>query len=173
MPTGYALLESSRALRKHWLRRLAASVIDAAIIFIPIRIGLVMFPSVQQDLIAGVLAGAIWFLYSGIAEGVYGKTVGKRLLHIKVVSMTRKNLYLRQALIRSVPKLFWYAFLPLDVLLGLAMDNDPRQRFVDRVSATSVIIYEPELARIKKRSSGAKKKGPKDLVQPARMPENE
>ena len=155
MPTGYALLESSKALRTHWLRRIAAMLIDVAIIFIPIRIGLLFVSNLDQNIVAGIATGIAWFMYAGFLEGRYGKTVGKHLMHLKVVSMIDRKL-LRQGFIRSVPKLFWYAFLPVDTLLGLAMDGDPRQRFTDRVSLTSVITYEPELARIKKRSQPEK-----------------
>jgi len=140
MPTGYALLER----------------IDAAIIFIPIRIGLLFVSDLDQNIIAGIATGIAWFVYAGFLEGRYGKTVGKHLMHLKVVSMIDRKL-LRQGFIRSVPKLFWYAFLPVDTLLGLAMEGDPRQRFTDRVSLTSVITYEPELSKIKNRSQPVKK----------------
>lgn len=156
MATGYAILESSKALQIHWLRRIAAMLIDVAIIFIPIRIALIFVMPMNQDIIAGITTGVAWFVYAGILEGKYGKTLGKHLMHLKVVSMVDRRLF-RQSFIRSVPKLFWYAFLPVDTLLGLAMDGDPRQRFTDRVSLTSVITFEPELAKIRKRSQPAKK----------------
>jgi uncharacterized RDD family membrane protein YckC len=158
MPTGYALLESNKSLRIHWLRRVAAMLIDAAIIFIPIRIGLLFVNDLDQNMVAGIATGMAWFVYAGYLEGRYGKTLGKHLMHLKVVSMIDHKL-MRQGFIRSVPKLFWYAFLPVDTLLGLAMDGDPRQRFTDRVSLTSVISYEPELSRIKKRSGASSNLG--------------
>jgi uncharacterized RDD family membrane protein YckC len=151
MPTGYELLGSNKALRKHWIKRVAATLIDVAIIFAPIRLALVFLDGFNQDVLAGLAAGVVWFLYSGILEGFYGKTLGKHLLNLKVVSMTERRL-LRQGFIRSVPKLFWYAFLPIDVLIGLALEGDPRRRFTDRVSLTSVVAFEPELSRIRKRS---------------------
>jgi len=155
MPTGFGLLESNKALRIHWLRRLAAMLIDVAIIFVPIRIGLFFVNNLDQNIVAGIATGIAWFIYAGYLEGKYGKTIGKHLMHLKVVSMIDRKL-LRQGFIRSVPKLFWYAFLPVDALLGLAMEGDPRQRFTDRVSLTSVITYEPELTKIKKRSQSNK-----------------
>jgi uncharacterized RDD family membrane protein YckC len=155
MATGYAVLGSNKALQIHWLRRIAAMLIDVAIIFIPIRIALIFVTPMNQDIFAGIATGMAWFVYAGILEGKYGKTLGKHLMHLKVVSMVDQRL-LRQGFIRSIPKLFWYAFLPVDTLIGLAMDGDPRQRFTDRVSLTSVITFEPELAKIKKRSQPAK-----------------
>jgi len=150
MPTGYEILGSSRALRKHWLKRLGAALIDAAIIFIPVRLALVFVHDFNQDILAGLLSGAMWFLYSGVLEGLYGKTLGKHLLYLKVISLS-ENRSIWQGFIRSVPKLFWYAFLPLDVFIGLALEGDPRQRFVDRAAMTSVMSFEPELHRIESR----------------------
>lgn len=149
MPTGYEILGNSRALRRHWLKRLGAALIDAAIIFIPVRLALVFVHDFNQDILAGVLSGALWFLYSGVLEGLYGTTLGKHLLYLKVISLSEKR-SIWQGFVRNVPKLFWYAFLPLDVLIGLALEGDPRQRFVDRAAMTSVMSFEPELKRITK-----------------------
>jgi len=112
-------------------------------------------------IVDGLAVGIVWFVYAGFLEGRYGKTIGKHLMHLKVVSMIDYKM-MRQGFIRSVPKLFWYVFLPVDTFLGLAMDGDPRQRFTDRVSLTSVITYEAELTKIKKRSQPSKNS--KDIV---------
>ncbi|MBM3299545.1 MAG: RDD family protein [Deltaproteobacteria bacterium] len=155
MPTGFDLLEHNSALRKHWLKRIGAMLIDAAIVFIPIRIALLFLDFSNQDIMAGVLSGVAWFVYGGLLEGRFGKTVGKRLLHLRVVSLVETR-SLHQTFVRNVPKVFWYIFLPLDVLVGLSLEGDPRQRWTDTVAKTSVISYEPELAKIKKRSEPAK-----------------
>lgn len=158
MPTGFALLESNSALRRHWLRRVAAMLIDMAIIFVPIRIALIFASFFDPNILAGISAGVVWFIYSGILEGYYGMTVGKRLLHLKVVSIDRKRT-MKQGFVRNIPKLFWYIYLPLDALVGLAQEGDPRKRFSDTVSNTSVIAYEPEMAKIKRRSKTSKSMG--------------
>jgi len=165
MPTGFALLESSATLRNHWLRRLAAALIDATIIFVPIRVALVFVTVFNPDIVAGVAAGVAWFLYSGILEGIYGQTVGKRLLHLKVVSMVEHRT-IRQGLVRSVPKMFWYIFLPIDVIIGLMLEGDPRRRFTDSVSLTSVISYVPEMQKIRKRSAPGLKR--QDMIREER-----
>jgi uncharacterized RDD family membrane protein YckC len=64
--------------------------------------------------------------------------LGKRLLGLRVVSLGEKG-SLMQATIRSVPKFFWYIFLPIDTLAGLATQGDPRQRWSDKVSETTVV----------------------------------
>ncbi len=155
MPTGFALLESNSALRKHWLRRVAAMLIDMAIIFVPIRIALIFVNFFDPNILAGISAGIVWFIYSGILEGYYGMTVGKRLLHLRVVSIDKKRT-IKQGFIRNIPKLFWYIYLPLDALVGLAQEGDPRKRFSDTVSNTSVISYEAEMAKIKRRSESGR-----------------
>ncbi|MDH7508719.1 MAG: RDD family protein [Methanomassiliicoccales archaeon] len=159
MPTGYDILEHSSALRWHWLRRIAAAIIDAFIIFIPIRVLLFFINSPYQDIIAGVAAGVAWFLYSSILEGIYGKTIGKSLLNLKVICVREnEHLSMHKTFIRSVPKIFWYIFLPLDVLVGLAIDGDPRQRWSDTIAGTSVIMYTPELKRVAKIARRSRKR---------------
>jgi uncharacterized RDD family membrane protein YckC len=155
MPTGFDLLEHSRTLRRHWLRRLAAALVDIVIIFIPMRLVVFYVNAPYQDIVAGVLSGAVWFVYSGLLEGAYGKTLGKWFFDLKVVSLLDKK-RLHQTFVRSVPKFFWYIFLPFDVIIGLVMEGDPRQRWSDTVAKTTVISYEPELTRIKKKGEPAR-----------------
>jgi len=155
MPTGFDLLEHNSTLRKHWLKRLAATIVDVIIIFIPMRLAIFFVDVPYQEAVAGVLSGVVWFLYSGILEGAFGKTLGKWFFNLRVVSLTERKSF-HQTLTRSVPKFFWYIFLPFDVIVGLAMEGDPRQRWSDTVASTTVISYEPELARIKKKGEPAR-----------------
>jgi uncharacterized RDD family membrane protein YckC len=150
MPTGFDLLEHSRALRRHWLKRLAATFVDVMIIFVPMRIVIFFVNAPYQDIVAGVLSGIVWFIYSALLEGAYGRTLGKWFFNLRVVSLKEKK-SINQTLTRSVPKFFWYIFLPFDVIIGLAMEGDPRQRWSDTVAKTTVISYESELAKIKKK----------------------
>lgn len=150
MPTGFDLLEHSRTLRRHWLKRLAATFVDIMIIFVPMRIVIFFVNAPYQDIVAGVLSGIVWFIYSTLLEGVYGKTLGKWFFNLRVVSLKEKK-SIHQTLTRSVPKFFWYIFLPFDVIIGLAMEGDPRQRWSDTVAETMVVLSEPESVRIKKR----------------------
>ena len=155
MPTGFDLLEHSSTLRKHWLKRIAAAVVDVVIIFIPMRLLIFLVNAPYQDIVAGILSGVVWFLYSGLLEGVYGKTLGKWFFNLRVVSLIEKK-RLHQTFTRSVPKFFWYIFLPFDVIIGLAMDGDPRQRWSDTVARTNVVSSEPESAQIKRRGQPAR-----------------
>jgi uncharacterized RDD family membrane protein YckC len=146
MHTGFDLLESSGALRKHWLRRFAAGFVDMALIFVPIWLMLNSLSLSDRTIITGMSAGVAWFFYSALLEGRFGRTVGKLLVHLKVVSMRERRTY-RQTFIRSVPKLFWYIFLPFDVAVGLAIEGDPRKRWSDTVARTLVIAYYPAVPR--------------------------
>ena len=139
MPTGFDLLEQSHDFRVHWLKRIAAAIIDAAIVFTPISLALLTISYPDKMILAGVFSGIGWFFYSAILEGLFGETWGKRVMHFKVVSMANKHPIL-QSTIRSVPKIFWYAFLPFDVLAGWATTvGDPRQRWSDKVALTTVV----------------------------------
>lgn len=149
MYTGFDLLESSSALRNHWLRRLVAGFIDIALIFTPIWLVLSYADVPHKTIVAGISAGLVWFLYAGICEGRYGRTLGKALVHQKVVSRKGRRSY-RQTFIRSIPKLFWFIFLPFDVAVGLAIEGDPRKRWSDTVSNTLVIAYYPPVPRADK-----------------------
>lgn len=151
MPIGYELLEQSGDFRRHWLKRVAAGLIDGAIIAVPISLALGAVSSVEAALLAGVFSGVGLFAYSAILEGWFGQTIGKKLLHLRVVSLGNKGRFY-QAIIRSVPKIFWYAFLPIDVFAGLATNGDPRQRWSDHAANTTVVTYVPSTIRHRKSS---------------------
>jgi uncharacterized RDD family membrane protein YckC len=149
MHTGFDILESSSALRRHWLRRFVAGFVDIAIVFVPIWLALNFLNLADRTIIAGIGSGVGWFLYAGLLEGRYGRTVGKLAVRLKVVSMRERRTY-QQTFIRSIPKLFWYIFLPFDVAVGLATEGDPRKRWSDGVSRTLVIAYYPAVHRGRK-----------------------
>ncbi|MDW5561665.1 MAG: RDD family protein [Methanomassiliicoccus sp.] len=149
MHTGFDILESSSALRRHWLRRFVAGFVDITLIFVPIYFALHYWNVTNTTVVAGLSAGMGWFLYAGFMEGRFGRTVGKALVRQKVVSMGERRTY-RQTFIRSIPKLFWYIFLPFDVAVGLATEGDPRKRWSDTLARTLVIAYYPTVPRSRK-----------------------
>ncbi len=138
MPTGYDLLEHSQEFRMHMLRRLAAGLTDVIIVFIPVISTLYYFDAEPKALLAGVISGFVWFIYSVIIESRTGTSIGKKMMGLVVVS-GEEPMTLSKGIIRNVPKMFWYIFLPLDVFVGLANVQDPRKRWVDTISNTSVI----------------------------------
>lgn len=138
MPTGYDLLEHNHEFRMHMLSRLAAGLIDVAVIFIPVILIAYLFDLEPKELLAGVLSGFGWFIYSVIVESMTGTTLGKKVLGLIVVS-TDGPMTFSKGIVRNVPKMFWYVFLPVDFFVGLSRERDPRQRWVDGVSSTVVI----------------------------------
>ena len=150
MTTGYDLLQQSGDFRHHWLKRVAAGIVDAAIVSVPITLALADARSTWSIILAGVFSGVGWFAYSSILEGWFGQTLGKKLFHLRVVSMGEK-VRAYQAILRNVPKIFWYVFLPFDVFAGLGLEGDPRQRWSDHAANTTVVAYQPSVIRTKKK----------------------
>ncbi len=138
MPTGYDLIEHSHEFRIHLLKRLAAGLIDAIAVFLPVVLIIYLTGLEPKEMLVGVLSGFCWFIYSAISESRTGTSLGKRVLGLIVVS-TDGPMTFSKGIVRNVPKMFWYVFLPLDVFVGLGMANDPRQRWVDNIAATVII----------------------------------
>ncbi len=151
MHTGFDMLEHNSAVRRHWLRRFVAGFVDIAIIFIPLYLILFYLSIPYKTIITGVGAGVAWFFYAAILEGKYGRTLGKQLVHLKVVSLKERRTF-KQTFVRSIPKFMWYVFLPFDVAVGLAMEGDPRKRWIDGVARTLVIAYYPATPKHKTRA---------------------
>ncbi len=138
MPTGYDLLEHSHEFRMHMLRRVAAGLIDALLIFIPVTFITFLFNIEPKELLVGVMTGFGWFIYSAIMESQSGTTIGKKVLGLIVVSIDGP-MTMSKGIVRNVPKMFWYIFLPLDVFIGMTIESDPRRRWVDNLTDTSVV----------------------------------
>jgi len=138
MVTGFDFLSQDKGLQEHWVRRFAAIVIDALIIYAPITL---LFRMLGTSLFfPWFLTGGLFFLYCALFDAAIGGTVGKILLHLKTVSMTGK-IDFAQAIIRNVSKLF-AVFLLLDWVIGMAVDTkDPRQKWTDQLAKTSVMLF--------------------------------
>ena len=136
MPSALALIGRNPALQEHWIRRLFAFVIDviiAALIFLVFAIPLAFLGAGWFSFTFG---GLVWFLYSVLLEATVGGTAGKKLFALRVVAIDR-NLDFVHAIIRNIPKIFPLILL-LDLLIGAAMEGDPRQRLFDRIAHTTV-----------------------------------
>ena len=77
----------------------------------------------------------LW-IYSTLLEGFAGQTLGKSLLRLKVVSVGGKKLFYDITAVRNFGKCF---LLPLDLLLGLRLDDKRYIKFFDKFSGTTVI----------------------------------
>ncbi|MEM3745149.1 MAG: RDD family protein [Candidatus Bathyarchaeia archaeon] len=131
-----------------WGERIAAYLIDAIIlgfIVIPI-ISIFLFP--WRALVGGFgwnflgisasfgLTNVVSFLYWTFMEGVYGQSLGKMVLKIKVVRADGKPMDIATAAIESLGKAF---LLPIDLILGLIMYPQKQQRLFNYISNTIVV----------------------------------
>ena len=140
MPTGFDYLGQDRALQQHWLKRFAAIIVDAMLIYVPVVV-LVSVLAGRSYVGAGLLSGLALFAYSSLFDSAVGGTVGKIIMRMKSVSMTGQ-LTLSQSLVRNASKVF-ALFLLLDWVIGMAVETkDPRQKWMDQVAHTSVIAHD-------------------------------
>lgn len=157
-PTGFELLRDDKTVQNHWARRLIALVIDVAIVTvalviiavvvsIPFLVGLSFSSTPVGAFSAGW--GAWWgfwfggvgslvvFLYFLLAEGLYGRTLGKEIMGLRVQRVDGKPMDLRSGLIRNISKIYWVLLL-IDVAVGLGTHGDMSQKWSDRYIGTKV-----------------------------------
>jgi hypothetical protein len=87
---------------------------------------------------------AIGFTYSALLEGFWnGQTIGKRLLHLRVIDQAGLPIRIEQAWVRNLMRIF--DALPFAYLAGgISVLSSPlMQRFGDRVAGTLVVRQTP------------------------------
>jgi len=131
-----------------WGERFVAWLIDVVIISVVLGIIgiLALLGSQPLTLVPGWpdwlpffsfnLNGIVLFLYWILMDGVYGQSLGKMVMRIKVTRLDGLPINAWEALIESVGKAF---LLPLDVLLGWILYPRRRQRLFNYISQTVVI----------------------------------
>ena len=136
------LIGSNKQLQDHWVRRIAAAIIDGIIMFviwiiitILIAIASIIIPLMW--VLYPFFSGLLWVLYSAVLETMSGATIGKRVLNLQVVPVEGPMDFIK-ALIRNISKIYWILIL-IDWIVGFVTDGDPRQRFLDRVADTTVV----------------------------------
>ncbi len=137
--TALEMMEHNRPLREHWIRRIFAAIIDIIIVFIAgIIIGIILKVGIGpfSPILNGLLA-LFWVFYASIMEWLYGATIGKKLMGLKVQSLMGP-LDLYKTLLRNLSKVHGLILLA-DTIIGMATEGDPRQRFMDRIAETTVI----------------------------------
>src|SRR3989442_1594228 len=137
MPSAIDLIGHNPALQEHWIRRFFAALIDAivvAVIYLLFALPLA-FVSLAWY-VTPFLYGIVWLLYSMLLETLFGATIGKRLLSLRVVAIDG-NLDIMHCLVRNISKIYWLLFL-VDLIVGGVTQGDPRQRLFDRIARTTV-----------------------------------
>lgn len=141
MTTAFDLIQHDEALQDLWIKRVLAAVVDAILVFAPIYVIMGVFTMMGASLwyMGGFASGVVWYLYSVLFETAAGGSIGKLLFGMKVVSVEGK-LEPVQPLIRNVSKLV-AVLVVLDVLLAFLTDSkDPRQRILDRIAGTTLVL---------------------------------
>ena len=141
-----SLAESPRT-QNYWIRRLVAFVIDSIILSIAgvvlgaiLSIPFIILGSSNMASFFGafpVVIGLFSILYFPAMEVYNGATIGKSVLGLKVATLQGARLSWGQAFVRNVSKIYWVLLL-LDVVVGLAIQTDYRQKFSDRYAGTVV-----------------------------------
>jgi uncharacterized RDD family membrane protein YckC len=131
---------SDTLLQQHWVRRIIAIIIDSIIVGIATTIvglatNIVGFFNWMSFPFA---MGLIYVLYFTITEANYGCTIGKGILHLKVVTVEGERPNLESSFIRNISKLH-FVFLLLDVIGGFLTAKDPHQKYIDQIAHTTVI----------------------------------
>ena len=138
--------EKDPNLQEHWIKRVIAYVIDSVIVGIAtaILLAIPLFqifianPSSFFNLFSFPFAmGLLYILYFTIAETMYGATIGKSLLGLKVVTKTDGKPSFEKAFIRNISKIHWVLLL-LDLIGGLITSIDLHQKYTDRIANTTV-----------------------------------
>ena len=78
----------------------------------------------------------IFFSYWIILEYKTGQTIGKKMFNLKITNSQGEKPSLMGVVISSFGKSF---ILPIDMILGLIITNEKRQRIFNRIGNTIVI----------------------------------
>jgi uncharacterized RDD family membrane protein YckC len=82
------------------------------------------------------LNNVAYFLYWMLMEGVYGQSLGKMFMRMKVTRLDGSPISMTQAALQSLGKAF---LLPLDCILGWILYPRKRQRLFNYLSETIVV----------------------------------
>lgn len=83
----------------------------------------------------------LFFAYWTISEFKGGQSIGKKILHLRVVNLDGGSPSFVGILISSFGKSF---LLPLDVILGLIFTNQKRQRIFNKIGDTIILKIKDE-----------------------------
>jgi uncharacterized RDD family membrane protein YckC len=128
------------ALQQHWVKRVIAILIDSIIVGIATAILSLLTGAsgIFNWLALSFVMGLIYVLYFTITESIYGYTMGKRLVNLKVIKTNGKKPTLESAFVRNISKIHVLLLL-VDTLGGFFTSKDTHQRYIDQIANTTVI----------------------------------
>ena len=131
-----------QGLQFHWAKRFVALVLDAIFVVVPVYVFLALVSWLIGWIWLIPVGGIILFLYSALFEYASGATIGKAIMGLKVVS-TQGKLELPNAMIRNITKIYPLLLL-LEFIVTLVVETtDAHQRYMDKLSKTTVIEKRP------------------------------
>jgi uncharacterized RDD family membrane protein YckC len=145
--TGAERIGYDSLLQKHWIKRLIAIAIDSIIVFVATTIVMiaVFFPLFLTNpfwffnwLSFPFAMGLIYILYFTLTESIYGYTIGKGIVGLKVVAVNGGRPSLESAFIRNISKIYWILLI-LDVIGGFFTATDHHQKYSDRIAHTTIV----------------------------------
>jgi len=151
--SGIDALTKSPQAQEYWIKRLIAVAIDYVIVGVvvwflgliiaipPLLIQGITGASVILPLNIGIPSlsvGILAFFYFLFSETIFGETIGKFLMRMRVRKTNGARISLEQALIRNISKIYWLLLL-LDVIVGLALEVDYKQKYSDKYAGAIVV----------------------------------
>ena len=131
-----------------WQWRVGAYLIDFSIAFILFLALPYLFYqfSFEQLLLRGYLIFSLilFWVYSTLLEGFSGQTIGKLVMHIKVVQIDGEKISYDQAAVRNFGKVF---LLPIDLAIGWRLKDKRYLRYFDKFTGTTVIDLNAQISR--------------------------
>jgi uncharacterized RDD family membrane protein YckC len=133
-------------------QRVVARLVDTLIVGVPVAtVASELFPrQTAQTVVAPIAFAALFFVYEAVQVILWGRTIGKRLTGIKIVSADGRPLRAYQTLARTAIYALPPAARPLPVLnvfaalfwiadVLLVFEGTQRQALHDRVAGTLVV----------------------------------
>jgi uncharacterized RDD family membrane protein YckC len=137
-------------------RRVTAYLIDFTITFALFLALSNAFYPITLQFILNINLTFFFFLfwgYSTLLESLKGQTLGKKIMHIKVIQTDGKDPTNNQAAVRNLGKAF---LLPFDLAFALNLKDRRFIRFFDKFAGTIVIDLEPKHPHHQKKKKTAK-----------------
>ena len=137
---------SSKIVLAKWTDRFLAWLIDFIIVsIISTSIIFASFGTIDYEIEEDVFwakstqyipTSILFFVYWTVLEYKTGKTIGKKILNLKVTDIYGNSPSLKGIIIGSFGKSF---LLPIDVVLGWILTNEKRQRVFNKLGDTLVV----------------------------------
>ncbi len=150
--TGFDRLKDDKTFQDHWARRAVAYIIDVVAVSAVVYFLLLVltFPAIPSIFVSpfpgwfwlwgfwlGGIASLIVLAYFVLADALFGRTLGKELLGLRVTRVDGRRVDLWASFIRNLSKIA-FVLLIIDVAVGLGSHGDGRQKYSDRYIGTTV-----------------------------------